>query len=100
MLTEINIKPENLWHFNKTGLRIGIGGNEFVTTTDKRCRAWLGSDTQRKLITSVECQRCWRLYCTNGQVHQERWYDLTDIDDDTLIGLSDTGYMNDSLARE
>ena len=35
-----------------------------------------------------------------GAVHQERWFTTTDIDDDTLLAVSDTGYSNDMLSLE
>ena len=35
-----------------------------------------------------------------GAIHQERWFTTTDIDDDTLLAVSDTGYSNDMLSLE
>jgi hypothetical protein len=48
------IKLANLWNFDETGFRIGIGGSEWVVTADPRRRAWSPCDTSRKHITAVE----------------------------------------------
>jgi hypothetical protein len=33
-------------------------------------------------------------------IHQERWFTTTNIDDNTLLAVSDTGYSNDVLSLE
>jgi hypothetical protein len=35
-----------------------------------------------------------------GILHQEDWYTKTDLDDDALVAVSETGYVNDELSLE
>ena len=35
-----------------------------------------------------------------GAIHQERWFTTTDIDEGTLLAVSDTGYSKDMLSLE
>ena len=36
----------------------------------------------------------------SGALHQRQWYTTTEIPDDTLIALSDTGYLNNDISLE
>ena len=101
IVTELDIKPQNLWNFDETGFRIGIGGAQWVITIDTRRRAWSPSETNRKHVTAVEAvnavgDHIEAMLIAPGKVLQERWF--PGLCDDTLVGVSESGYMNDELA--
>lgn len=44
MLTELSIKPCNLWNLDETGFRLGVDRKEYVIVIDRR--AWFSSVTE------------------------------------------------------
>jgi hypothetical protein len=97
------IKPYNLWNFDETGFRIGVGGNEWVITMDPKRRAWAPSHTSTKHVSVVEAVNAAGeviepMLVVTGVVLQERWFE--GLSDETLVGTSLSGYVNDELALE
>jgi hypothetical protein len=104
-LRKYNIRPQNLWNFDETGFRIGIGGSQWVITMDPKRRAWSPSDTSRKHVTAIEAVSATGeviepMLVIVGAVLQERWFEDLSLSDNTLFGVSDTSYVNDELALE
>lgn len=100
---EYRVKPANLWNFDGTGFRIGVGGSERVVTTDPKRRAWSPRDTNRKHLTAVEAVSAAGaviepMLIASGRVLQERWFE--ELTDNTLVGVNDSGYIDDELAPE
>jgi hypothetical protein len=103
VIRRFNIKANNCWNFDETGFRIGIGGSEWVVVMDNKRRAWSPSETSRKHVTAVEAvnvkgETIEPLLIAAGKVLQERWFE--ELSDTTLVGVSDSGYMDDELSLE
>jgi len=96
------IQPCDQYNFDETGFRIGIGHDQWIITRDPNRQAYLGSSTSRELTTvcetiSADGHVLPPMIIVPGIIHQEYWYTETDLPDDYLIGVSDTGYSNDYL---
>jgi hypothetical protein len=94
---------EDIWNFDKTGFRIGIRKSQWIVTTSTSKRVYLACDNSRELITLVEAVSARGtiiklMFILPGKTHLERFYQ--DLDDDVLLDLSDTVYINDELAYE
>jgi hypothetical protein len=66
-------------------------------------RSYLTTDGTQTLITSVKTVSAGgavinEMLIISGKRHLEGWY--SDLDDNILIGISDTGYTNDELSFE
>ena len=101
-LTEYQIWPSDVWNFDEMGFRIGIGGSEWIVTTDPKPRVWTLCDTNRKHVTIVETISAKGRYIDPmiilpGKKIYERWFE-NDRGHQSVLGVSDTGYMNDQLA--
>jgi hypothetical protein len=68
---------------------------------DTKRRAWSPSDTCRKHLTAVEAvnaigQVIDPMLIAQGKVIQERWF--TELNDNTLLAVTESGYMDDETA--
>ena len=101
------IQPCDIYNFDESGFRIGVGKNQKIVTSnsDPDCSLSLGSNTNRETVTIVEAISgdgyvLPPMVIVSGIIHQERWFTTTGIEDDSLIAVSDTGYSNDILSLE
>lgn len=98
----MGIHPDDIWNADESGFRIGVGKNQIVYTLDPKKRHYLPSDTERKSVTIIEAisaggEVAPPFIILPGAIHQSRWYEYTDLHDDTTIGVSETGFSNDIL---
>jgi Tc5 transposase DNA-binding domain len=98
---EFGVVKEDIWNFDETSFRIGVGRNQWIVTTCTLKRSYLTIDGTRTLITSVEAVSAGgavinKMLIILGKRHLEGWY--LDLDDNILVGVSDTGYINDKLS--
>jgi hypothetical protein len=101
--TQYGVLDEDIWNFDETGFRIGIGKSQWIVTTSTSKRAYLACDNSRELITSVEAVSARGvvielMLILPGKAHLERFYQ--DLGDDVLVGISDTAYINNELALD
>ena len=101
---ESEIPPQDIYNFDESGFRIGVGRNQWIITRIFDRTLSLGSNTNRESVTVCETisgDGCVLppVVILSGAIHQERWY-TRGIDDDTLLAVSDTGYSNDMLSLE
>lgn len=99
--TEFSIQPADTWNFDETGFRIGVGRSRKIVTLNPIRRAFLPSSTNRDYITAVEAvsgigNSIASMLILKGSLFMEKWYQ--GLEDDVLVGLSETGYINDQLA--
>ena len=99
------IQQCDIYNFDESGFRIGVGKNQRVATRTADRPLSLGSNTNRETFTVVEAISgdgyvLPPMVIVSGVLHQERWSIATNIEDDTLIAVSDTGYSNDVLCFE
>jgi len=100
---EFGVANEDIWNFDETGFRIGVGRSQWIVTTCTSKRSYLAVDGVRTLVTSVEAVSAGgavieEMLIVPGKTHMESWY--KDLGDDVLVGVSDTGYTNDELSYE
>ena len=99
------IQPGDLYNFDETGFRIGVGKDQWIVTLDPSRQAYLGSSTNRELVTSCEVISgdgvvLPPMIILPGTLHMEDWTTKTNLEDDVLLAVSDTGYSNDTLCLE
>lgn len=99
------IQDGDCYNFDETGFRIGIGGEQWIITRDPTSKQYLASTDNRELVTAVESisgdgHDLPPMLITSGKLHQERWYSTTELENDVLIGLSESGYSNDELSMQ
>ena len=99
---DYNIEPCDQYNFDETGFRIGIGRDQWIITRDPTQQAYLGSSTNRELVSVCETIRgdgvaLPPMIIVPGVIHQESWYTTTKIPGDYLMATSETGYNNDDL---
>jgi Tc5 transposase DNA-binding domain len=100
---EFGVIKEDIWNYDETGFRIGVGRSQWIVTTCTSKRSYLATNGARTLITSVEAVSAGgavidEMLIIPGKTHLEAWY--PDLDDNVLVGVSDTGYTNDELSFE
>ena len=72
-------------------------------TRDPKRRVWTPCDTNRKHMTVVEAvsakgAHTAPMIIASGKLIQERWFD-NNLPGDTVLGVSESGYMNDEVTR-
>jgi hypothetical protein len=103
MIQERGILPEDLYNFDETGFRIGVGTDQWIVTREPRRKIVSGSVTNREYATVVEAISTNGfsippLIILSGQQLQFRWFN--DLDGDNRISVTETGYINDALAYQ
>ncbi|KAM4064190.1 DDE superfamily endonuclease [Hirsutella rhossiliensis] len=100
-IASYGINPADIWNMDETGFRIGIGRDQVVVTKSRRSQ-YFGIEENRESATAVEAISADGRYIPaflilSGKVHLEQWYDIKELDGDTLIGVTETGFTNDQL---
>lgn len=96
------IPPECIWNMDETGFRIGIGKDQLVVT--KRTRAqYFALPENRESATAIEAISAAGLVIPAfiilaGSVHMTQWYTLEELDPETSLQLSPTGYSSDLIS--
>jgi len=99
---EHNIQPADVYNFDETGFRIGIGRDQWIITCDPNRQVYLASSTNRELVLVCETISdngtvLPPIIIVPGAIHQEVWYMAASIPDKYLIIPSESGYNNDDL---
>jgi hypothetical protein len=102
-IRKYGILPEDLYNFDETGFRIGVGTDQWIVTREPRRKIVSGSVTNREYATVVEAISTDGfsippLIILSGQQVQFRWFN--ELDGDNRIAVTDTGYINDLLAYQ
>lgn len=100
-VNKYGIQDCDIYNFDETGFRIGIGHDQWIVTRDPRRRAYVGSSNNRESLTIIEGVATDGftippLYILTAKQLQERWTD--EIEKDAMIATSDTGYNNDQIS--
>ena len=98
-----SILDTDCYNVDETGFRIGIGRDQWVITREATRSIYFASSSNRELVTVMETvsgDGCVLppFIIVPGSLHMEDWYLKTSISDDSLLGVSETGYTNDILA--
>ena len=105
VILQFGINEQDIYNFDETGFRIGIGGSQWIITCETSRESYFASQSERELVTAVETIRARgivlpSLLILRGKTHQSQWYTATNIPSTYAIGLSESGYSNDELALE
>ncbi|KHN98366.1 transposase [Metarhizium album ARSEF 1941] len=101
-IQQYGVPPEDIWNMDETGFRIGMGKDHLVVT--KRRRAHLFSMPEnRETATAIECISAGgkvipAFLILTGQKHMESWYRIKELEANTKITVSPTGFTNDEIA--
>ncbi|KAM4055450.1 DDE superfamily endonuclease [Hirsutella rhossiliensis] len=87
-IASYGINPADIWNMDETGFRIGIGRDQVVVTKSRRSQYFAISADGRYIPAFL---------ILSGKVHLEQWYAIKELDGDTLIGVTETGFTNDQL---
>ena len=104
VIQENGIPPEDIWNMDETGFRIGVGRDQLIVT--KRMRAhYFGVPENRESATAIEAISANgdvipAFLILSGQMHMASWYDIPELDPDTVIRPTPTGYSNDMISLE
>ena len=98
------IQLGDIYNFDETGFRIGVGRDQVVVTLYPKTRIYRDDPDVRETITSVECVSgdgvvLPPFLITKGKQILTSWL-AKDFHPGTKIGVSDTEYTNDVLAME
>ena len=93
------IVPEDIWNMDETGFQIGVGKDQLVVTRRRRAQ-YFGLPVNRESATAIEAVSAGGkvvplFLILSGQVHMSQWYQVKELEGDTVIGTSPTGYSND-----
>ena len=102
IIEEHGIQPGDIWNMDETGFCIGVGRDQLVVTRNKRPH-YFGVPTNRESATAVKAISATRDYLPaflilSGTVHLSRWYEVKNLEEDTMIAVSSSGYSNDELS--
>ena len=95
---------EDIWNYDETGFRVGIGGKQTVIVTKyKHGKLFHGDADDREHLTSGEFisgsgSTIDPFVIMKGKHHLEKFYFEGGFSSNTTIGLSESGYLTDELA--
>ncbi|EKV14739.1 Transposon, putative [Penicillium digitatum Pd1] len=103
VITEHGICQQDIYNFDETGFQIGVGRDQFIITRHPKKKPCNGSVTNRESVTVLEAVSADGFVCPPLIVLSARqvllpWFDA--IDSDEHLAVTDTGYINDTLAYQ
>ncbi|KAJ6020072.1 hypothetical protein N7499_003031 [Penicillium canescens] len=101
VVTEHGICQQDIYNFDETGFQIGVGRDQFIITRHPKKKLFNGSITNRESVTVLEAVSadgfaCPPLIILSAKQALARWFDA--IKEDEHLAVTDTGYINDTLA--
>jgi hypothetical protein len=104
VVAEKGIVPQDIWNMDETGFRIGVGKDQLIVTKRKRAH-YFGIPENRESATAIEAisaggQVAPAFLILAGQYHMAQWYQQPELEDDTAIITSASGYSNDEISLE
>jgi hypothetical protein len=99
VITRFGINSDDIWNFDERGFRIGVGRDQLVITKQQR-PLYLGHPMNRESATAIEAISAGGAHIPlflifSGITHQSSWYSNAELDSDTTIAVSQSGYSND-----
>jgi hypothetical protein len=103
-ITDLGINSDDIWNFDETGFRIGVGRDQLVITKQQR-QLYLEHPTNRESVTAIEAVSAGGAHIPlflifSGITHQSSWYSNSELDPNTTIAVSNSGYSNDQLSLD
>ena len=102
VIADYGIVSEDIWNMDETGFRIGVGKDQLVVTRRRRVR-YFGLPTNRESATAIEAINAGGAFLPaflilSGKVHMSNWYRVKELEGDTVIGVSESGFSNTELS--
>ena len=97
------ISPQDIYNFDETGFSVGMGGAQRVVTRWSNQTVFHESSSKKEHITSVETIAgdgfaLPPFVILSAKTHIHKFYFEGGFDDETAVGMSESGYMNEELA--
>ena len=104
VISDNGILPEDIWNMDETGFRIGVGKDQLVVTRRRKVR-YFGLLTNRESAMAIEGISAGGAYIPaflilSGKVHISNWYHVKELEGDTVIAVTDSGYSNIELSLQ
>jgi hypothetical protein len=98
------ITPDDIWNMDETGFRIGVGKDQLIVTKRKRAH-YFGIPENRESATAIEAISAGGQYIPaflilSGQLHMAHWYQQPELEPETAITPSTSGYSNDQISLQ
>ena len=102
VVSKHSIVTDDIWNIDETEFQIGVGKDQMVVTKWKRAH-YFSLPTNRESTTAVEAiSAAGRVIpvflILSGMIHMANWYQLKELDKDTVISISLTGYSDDKMS--
>ncbi|KAJ5138584.1 uncharacterized protein N7515_003432 [Penicillium bovifimosum] len=103
VVTENGICQQDIYNFGETGFQIGVDRDQFIITREPKKKLFNGSITDRESVTVLEAVSadgftCPPLTILSAKQALLRWFDA--IQEDDHIAVTDTGYIDDTVAYQ
>lgn len=103
-LTEFGIVQDDIYNMDETGFRIGCLNGRIVLTHANTKAVYLADPDVRDWVTTIETisaggRAIPAMIILAGSVMLEKHFD-NDLDNDTLFGITSTGYSNNLMGME
>ena len=103
IIIDKGIDSADIWNFDETGFRIGIGKDQWIITYEPNRRHFMAASDNRETITIIESVNAVGdvinpLLIIQGSQYLVRYF--IDLPDRYYITISDTGYANDEICLD
>ncbi|KAJ6439193.1 hypothetical protein O9K51_08605 [Purpureocillium lavendulum] len=104
IIEETRILPEDIWNMDETGFRIGVGKDQLIITKRKRSH-YFSIPENRESATLIEAISAGGRYTPAfiilaGQNHMAHWYHQQELEPETVLRPTPSGYSNDEISLE
>jgi hypothetical protein len=97
----LTFQHDDLWNFDEIGFQLGRGGDQWILTRNPAYTSYIATDTNRESVTCIEAVNASgdsippAVILPGVQIF-ESWVD-NNLDGDTLLAVSATGYTDDLI---
>ena len=103
IVSDYGIDSADIWNFDETGFRIGIGKDQWIITYEPNRRHFMAAPDNRESMTVIESVNAIGdviapMLVIEGSQFLARYF--TDLPDRYCIATSDTGYTNDEICLD
>jgi hypothetical protein len=103
IILDYGINPADIWNFDETGFRIGIGKDQWIITYEPNRRHFMAAPDNRETMTAIESVNAIGdviapMLVIKGSQFLARYF--ADLPDRYCTAMSDTGYSNDEICLD
>ena len=102
---ENGILDADIWNFDETGFRIGVGRAQWIITKEEHRRLYAADPGNRESVTAVEAISgagviIPAMLILSAAQFLKKWFLENDLISQTTIAVSDSGYSNDDISLD